>query len=40
MVEVDTNENIKDSDESQKDTLDIPKVTFSESEMSDEDDGG
>lgn len=40
MVEVDANENIKDSVESQKDTLDIPTVTFSESEISDEDDGG
>ena len=41
MVEVDANENIKDStEESQKDTLDIPKIALSESEISDEDDGG
>lgn len=43
MVEVDANENIKDSTEesqTQKDTLDIPKIAMSESEISDEDDGG
>lgn len=39
-MEVDANENIKDSSESQKDTLDIPKIALSDSEISDEDDGG
>jgi hypothetical protein len=42
MVEVDSNENIKDSSELQKDTLDIPKSVNekSDSEISDDDDGG
>lgn len=41
MVEVDSNENINDSSESEKDTLDIPKNDHekSDSEVSD-DDGG
>jgi hypothetical protein len=42
MVEVDANENIKDSSELLKDTLDIPKSVNekSDSEISDDDDGG
>lgn len=39
MVEVDSSENIKDSTDTQKDTLDIPKNEKSDSEVSD-DDGG
>lgn len=40
MVEVDATENIKDTTAEQKDTLDIPKSIKSDSEISDDDDGG
>lgn len=41
MVEVDATDNIKESSEPLvKDTLDIPKSVKSDSEISDDDDGG